>query len=79
MEEQLEGLRELLHKDDDEQLKEVYDMIDEKERKDREDLVRLKVEMKVINKILDDFEIPKMSSVLERVRYALSNTYSQGA
>lgn len=74
MEEQAEGLAELCSTD--EQLKELYDSLEEEDRKDREELKYLREQQRKINLLLDDLGVPRrtdssMMSIYERVAAAL--------
>lgn len=74
MEEQAEGLAELCGTD--EQLKELYDSLEEEDKKDREELKYLREQQRKINLLLDDLGVPRrtdssMMSIYERVAAAL--------
>ena len=75
MEEQAKGLAELCASDE-EQLKELYDSLDDEDRRDKEELEYLREQQRKINRLLDSLDIPRigetsMLSVSERVEIAL--------
>lgn len=77
MEEQAEGLREMLGiNDNDARLKELYDSLDAEDRKKKDEYELLKKEVTQIHSYLDTFGIPrkngnKLLSTLERISIAL--------
>lgn len=76
MEEQLEGLREMvqggLSKEEEElQMKELYDALEQEDNKKAEEFKKLKEEIIQINELLDMYGIKKCDSILERIRIAL--------
>ena len=75
MEEQAEGLAEICRTDES-QLKELYDSLEEEDRKNAEELEYLREQQRKINLLLDNLGIPRrtedsMMSVFERVETAL--------
>ena len=75
MEEQAEGLAEIFGSNE-EQLKELYDSLDEEDRKNAEELEYLREQQRKINLLLDSLGIPKrgensIMSISERVETAL--------
>ena len=75
MEEQAKGLEEIFG-DNDTQLKELYDSLEEEDKKDAEELEYLREQQRKINLLLDNLGIPRrsadsMMSIFERVEAAL--------
>lgn len=76
MEEQLEGLREVvqggLSREEEElQMKELYDALEQEDNKKAEKFRKLKNEFSQINELLDMYGIRKCDSILERIKIAL--------
>ena len=78
MEEQAKGLEEIFG-DNDTQLKELYDSLEEEDKKDAEELEYLREQQRKINLLLDNLGIPRrsadsMMSIFERVEVALKRS-----
>lgn len=78
MEEQLDGLREMvqggLSREEEEfqtQMKELYDCLEEEDNKRTKEYERLKQDFTQVNELLDSYGIKKCNSIVERIKIAL--------
>lgn len=76
MEKQLEGLKEMLRggltkEQEDEQMKELYDCLENEDRAKEAEFVSMKEQLCRITELLDRLEVPSASSVSDRVEMAL--------
>lgn len=78
MEEQLDGLREMvqggLSREEEEfqtQMKELYDCLEEEDNKRTKEYERLKQDFTQVNELLDSYGIKKCGSIVERIKIAL--------
>lgn len=76
MEEQMEGLKEMIQgglsrEEEELQMKELYDALEKEDNQKAEEFSRIKKEFSQINELLDMYGVKKCDSILERIKIAL--------